>query len=426
MGDFSTNVPGALLQAVMSDSQTRVLQEPQLRAVEGQKASLRIGDRIPFASGSFSPAIGGVGQGFTPYAQTQFQYADVGVNVDLTPKVHGRDEVSMHVEVEISNVSGNVEIAGVTQPIISQRKVVHDIRIREGETNLLGGLMSAEDIKNVAGVPGLMQVPVLKYLFGTDHVEKRRGELLIALVPHIVRAPDFSEVNLRGISAGSDATVKLNYAPRPIPPPPPGGPASSEPGPAQTAPLQQSAPATPPATTTPAATTSAAPATAQSEANTQPAPATPAAQPNAAATPPGGQMRLLFAPPTVSAQMNAPFTLALQVDNGSDLFSASPARIKFDPKVLRLTSVRPGSLMGSDGQRVTFNENTLNDQGEAIITINRVPGAGGVSGSGVLVQLTFQPVAPGKSQVSVGEITVRNSKLEAAAVTLPSATVTVQ
>ena len=213
LGSFSTPVPGALLQAVMSDSQTRVMQQPQLRAVENQKASLKIGDKVPYASGSFTPAIGGTGAGFTPYAQTQFQFADVGVNVDLTPKVHGREDISMDVEIEISNVSGQVTIAGVQQPIISQRKVHHAIRIKEGEVNLLGGLMSTQDIKNLAGIPGLMNIPFFRYFFSSEHVEHQDIELLIALIPHIVRAPEYTEVNLRGVSAGSDAVVKLTYAP---------------------------------------------------------------------------------------------------------------------------------------------------------------------------------------------------------------------
>ena len=150
LGDFSTIVPGGLIKALMSDSQTRVIQQPQVRAVEMQKASLRIGDRIPYASGSFQPGVGG-GVGLNPLVSTQFNFADVGVNVDITPKVHGGKEVSMHIELEISNVSSRVEIGGVSQPIISQKKIVHDIRIREGEVNLLGGLMQTQDTKTLRG-----------------------------------------------------------------------------------------------------------------------------------------------------------------------------------------------------------------------------------------------------------------------------------
>ena len=107
----------------------------------------------------------------------------------------------MHIEFEISNVSSRVDIGGVSQPVISQKKIVHDIRIREGEVNLLGGLVADSGYaRAIAGMPWLAELPVLGRSFGTEHDEKSRGELLIALIPHIVRAPEFSEVNLRGIS----------------------------------------------------------------------------------------------------------------------------------------------------------------------------------------------------------------------------------
>ena len=153
-GDFSVAVPGLLFEAVMSDSTTRVLQQPQVRAVENQKASLRIGDKIPYATGSFGGGLGSsVGVGVSPLVSTQFSFAEVGVNVDMVPKIHGRDEVSMHIELEISNVSGRVDIGGVSQPIISQRKIAQDIRVHEGEVNLLGGLDADAGSETYRGNP---------------------------------------------------------------------------------------------------------------------------------------------------------------------------------------------------------------------------------------------------------------------------------
>ena len=109
------------------------------------KASLKIGDREPTATGSFQPGIGGVG--INPLVNTQFTYIDVGVNVDLTPHVHDNGDVSMHVELDISSVTGHVNLGGIDQPIIGQRKVSHDIRMHEGEVNLLGGLIKQQDTK---------------------------------------------------------------------------------------------------------------------------------------------------------------------------------------------------------------------------------------------------------------------------------------
>jgi len=133
--DFSITLPGALLQAALSDAKTKILQSPEVRSVDNVKASLKIGDRQPTATGSFQPGVGGVG--VNPLVNTQFNYIDVGVNVDLTPRVHDNGEVSMHVELDISSVSGTVNLGGINEPIISQKKVVHDIRMKEGEVNIL-------------------------------------------------------------------------------------------------------------------------------------------------------------------------------------------------------------------------------------------------------------------------------------------------
>ncbi|HUS05288.1 MAG TPA: cohesin domain-containing protein [Bryobacteraceae bacterium] len=391
-GDFSVSVPSGILQAVLSDGRTRVLQQPQVRAVEGYKSTLRIGDKIPYATGSFQP--GGVGQmGISPLVSTQFSFAEVGVNVDILPKVHGRDEVSMHVVLEISNVSSRIDIGGVSQPIISQKKVEHDIRIREGEVNILGGLMQSQDTKTIAGVPGLASIPIIGHFFGTDHTEKNQGELLIALVPHIVRAPEYTDANLRGIAAGSDQVVKLTYAPRKDQSP---KPAVAPPAAGMPLPVNPGAIAPAPA--------AAAPTT----------PATPA-----------GLTTLQFIPGNVQTTLGAPVTVSLQVNNVTDLFSA-PMKLKFDPKILRLTAIRQGSLLTGDGQKVNFNENTLNDTGEATVVLNRLPGSGGVSGSGGLISLTFQAIGKGSSPVSLSEISLQNSQLQPLSAAPPSLDVIVQ
>ncbi|HYI93784.1 MAG TPA: hypothetical protein VEX68_09595, partial [Bryobacteraceae bacterium] len=287
IGDFTTVVPGLLIKALLTDDQTRVIQQPQVRAVEMQKASLKIGDRIPYASGSFQPGVGG-GVGLNPLVSTQFNFADVGVNVDITPKVHGRDEISLHIELEISNVSSRVEIGGVSQPVISQKKIVHDIRIREGEVNLLGGLLQTQDSKSIGGLPWLAELPVLGRFFGSHHEENSRGELMIALVPHVVRSAELTDVNLRAVNAGSDQNVKLNYTPRPL------------------------------LVTTPT-----------------PAPAAPA--PGAPAEPAKPAMpRLIFNPGSATVQLNAPVSVQLVLENVTDLYS-TPVKLTFDPKILKLT-----------------------------------------------------------------------------------------
>jgi len=246
-------------------------------------------------------------------------------------------------------------------------------------------------------VPGLVSIPGLGRLFGTDHSEKTHGELMIALIPHIVRAPDYSEVNLRGIASGPEQAVKLTYTPRAEAPKAP-------------APAPVTAPGVP--VPNPNATPAAGPGAA----------AAPAA---GAPAPPPNPVRLTFSPPVTQVPLSGAVTVSLQIDNAADLVS-SPMHLKFDPKVLRLTSVRQGTLLTGDGQKINFSENTLNDTGEASIVLNRLPGSGGVSGSGALVSLTFQAVAKGTTTVSIPEISLRNSQQQPLNALPPTLTVTVQ
>src|SRR6516225_8275601 len=161
--DFTVTIPPATATALFSDSDTKLIQKPQIRAIEGQKASLKIGQRVPVATGSFQPGIGGVG--INPLVNTQFQYLDVGVNIDITPRVHANGEVTLKMTMEVSEVDGTSNIGGITQPIIGQKKIEHEVRLREGEVSLLGGMMEDQKTKALTGFPGLAQIPILRYLF---------------------------------------------------------------------------------------------------------------------------------------------------------------------------------------------------------------------------------------------------------------------
>jgi general secretion pathway protein D len=416
--DYSLVMPDALLQAVLTDSGTKVLQSPQLRSVDNQKAELKIGDRQPTATGSFQPGIGGVG--INPLVNTQFTFIDVGVNVTLVPRVHENRDVSLHVEIDISKVTGLVDLGGIDQPIIGQRKVIHDIRMREGEINVLGGLTQQQNTRTVNGIPWLSSIPVLGRLFSSESVERSSSELLIALVPHIVRKPELNEQNLRGVAVGNATVVKLNYAPRR----PEGAAAPAPAGGAATPPAAPlPGPAAPPATAPPVV---APPGGAAPPAAPPVTPQPPAATPPAAAAPaPAGAARVTFLPSQVDVQLGGSFSVNLMLDNGTEVFSA-PMQIKFDPKILRLDDVTQGNLLSSDGQQVIFTKNILNDTGDATVNLSRFPGASGVTGSGVLVTLSFQAIARGSSTVAVPGFTVRNAQSQPVVSGTPQLAVTVR
>ena len=209
--DFSISLPGALIQALLSDASTQILQRPQVRATDGGKASLKIGSKIPYVSGSLNSAV--ATPGAIPYATTQFQQVDVGTQIDLQPHVNGPEDISMHIKVEVSDVTQTETIAGVQQPIIGQKVNEADIRMKDGEVSVLGGLYDEETDRSVSGIPGVTNIPVLGYLFGTKTRNKVHDEILIALIPHLVRAPDLSAMGEEGVLAGSERMVHVQRKP---------------------------------------------------------------------------------------------------------------------------------------------------------------------------------------------------------------------
>jgi general secretion pathway protein D len=427
--DFSVTLPSALLQATLADTRTKVLQAPQIRSIDGVKATLKIGERQPTASGSFQPGIGGVG--INPLVNTQFQFIDVGVNVELLPRVHDNGDVSMHIDLDISTVSGHVNLGGIEQPIIGQRKVQHDIRMHEGEVNLLGGLINTQDSKQVTGIPGLSSIPLLRRLFSGETVDRQRGELMIVLIPHIVRAPEVSAQSLRGIAVGNQTAIKLSYAPRetdvvsgpqaaaslqpalPTPAPTPSGQPPAA-GSAVSTPGVVAPAINPPATAPPATapgTPPAPPATAP-PATAPPATAPPATAPPADAPAPAGAARVAFAPAEVETRLGAQVTISLQLVGGTDV-AAAPLTVQFDPKSLRLNDATAGEFFAGSGQQPVFTKNIQNDAGLATFSVSTQPGTPGVSGSGALVNLNFTTLGRGITTVNLRNLVLRNSQGQA-------------
>jgi general secretion pathway protein D len=212
--DFSTSLPSAIVNAVMSDARTKTMNKPQVRASDGMKVELIIGQRIPYATGSFSNGLS-PSSNVSPLVSTQFNYSDVGLKLSITPQVHPAREVTLHIEVEVSAVDQYVNISGISQPVIGQTKNIADIRLREGEVNILSGLSQNSDGTTVAGLPGLTNIPILgQFLFGSSTKNKSTSELMIALIPHIIRTPDYAAGNMKGIYVGTEQAVEVYFAPK--------------------------------------------------------------------------------------------------------------------------------------------------------------------------------------------------------------------
>ena len=397
--NFQVTIPAANLSLVMGASDTKLIQNPQIRALDGQKASLKIGDKVPVATGSFQPGIGGVG--INPLVNTQFQYLDVGVNIDITPRVHANNEVTLKITMDVSAVTGQSNIGGISQPIIGQRKIEHEIRLKDGEANLLGGIMEDQQTKQLSGIPGLAQIPILKYLFGQTTQDHSENEILFAIVPHIIRATEVNEINQRAIDIGTGTSIQLRHGP----PKPAIAPAGSN---GQTAPN---------------GTPSIVPA---DQSSGQP-PVRPAvsSQPSAQGGNPGGNPSFLFDPPTIQAKKGDTFAVNLLISGAQNVYSV-PVQLNYDPNLLQLVNVSNGSFLSQDGQVVTLVHREDESLGQSQITVSRPSGAGGVSGQGTVVTVTFVAKASGQTPLTITRGGARDPGLQAITVNGAQASVTVQ
>lgn len=397
VGSWSTVLPGFQLTALFSNSQTELLQSPRVRTADNHQADLRIGDRIPIATGSFQPGVGGVG--INPLVNTQFTYTDVGVNVSLTPKIHANRDVSMHVEVEISNVRDFVDIGGISQPVIGQRTIQHDIRVQEGEASVIGGLNQSQIFKTRAGVPFLGEIPVIGKLFSDEDVQRSESEILLVLIPHIVRMQGIEQSNLRTIASGTDQKFELRYEQRGN-----GQPALGvEPGDAATVAPEQ-APVPDPAVAPQPEPDPTEPPPSDDTGQSTP---TPEAEPDrpeesdSAEVPATQGPRLSLEPEMAVIPVDQRGTLSLVVGDAVELASM-PLRIQYDREKLRLVGIERGPfLAGDDASDIIFSRSIRHANGLAAVNISRFPGAGGADGEGVLVTLTFEGLAPGTAQLRV-------------------------
>jgi general secretion pathway protein D len=214
---FLYNVPGLYYKLLKSDANTRTLANPQLRTSEGIPAQARFGERVPVPVTVFAPiATGGISQ----QPITSFNYENIGVNIDITPRIHHNDDVSLAMRVELSNISGT-GYQGL--PTFGNRQVSTTIRLRDGETNMLAGLIRDEERDELQGVPGLSDLPVIGRLFAANKIESKQTDIILVLTPHIVRVLDLTEADLRPFRIGRAAAAPALGLEAPVPalPPPP-------------------------------------------------------------------------------------------------------------------------------------------------------------------------------------------------------------
>ena len=450
MADFYLTVPTALIKFLETDSRTKIIAKPQLRGAEGTKLTLNLGDQIPVLSTVFGAQVPG---GLASVPQSSFNYKDVGVNLEMTPRVTYEGEIVLDgFTVESSALGASIAVAGQSVPTFASRKVTTKLRLREGESTLLAGLLKDEQRKALSGFPGITNVPILRSLFGSTSDEINQSDIVMLLTPHIVRTHELTVEDLSSIYIGTQQNVGLGgppplIAPQPEAPPTPapgtppagtqppagttvpgvprGGTANPEGGvpptnfpvPPGGSPVPSLVTPLPPATTAPppgaqpaggAAPTTPPPATPPGAAPAAPPPrdinATPPAAPGAATPPAASTAQVIITPQGTEFRVaGGPYQVPVSINNVSRL-SVMTLTVTYNPNVLRVRTALDGSFMRQGGVATSFTPRIDAATGRVDIAITRTGDSAGASGGGVLASLMIDAVGPGNSLIQVSGV----------------------
>jgi general secretion pathway protein D len=428
--DFYLAVPAAIVQFLESDTHTKLVAKPQLRGADGAKISVNLGSQVPIVSTSYTPIASG-GASVNPL--NSFTLKDVGINIELTPRVSIDGDISLDLMVESNTKGADQNIAGTNYPSFGERKVTTHLRLRDGESDLLAGLLREDETNALTGFPGAIHVPFLKQLFSNTNYATQQTDIVMLLTPHIIRTSEIDESDLKNIYIGSQQSLGLNgpppligvpapdVAPAPVaaPPAPQPGITQSNTVPGVTvAPPSGSSPipgtvvipnpppqgfnAPPSPTLLPAPAAALPPTTLDAPPSVTPLPPTAAAASATALnapTPVVGTAQVIVTPPSPPFRVNGgPYNVPISVVNASRLSTIS-ITLTFDPAVLRVRSVQEGSFMQLGGVKAAFTDQVA--PGRVDITITRAADATGASGTGVLGSVLIDAVGNGTTTLTL-------------------------
>jgi len=353
--NYQITLPTALLQFLEADEDTKILSQPRLRGIEGEEISYLVGDKIPIPRTSFTPfAAGGVAQ----QPITSFEYEDVGIDIKITPQIHFEKEVTLELEINVKSVGGT----GVADiPIISTREVKNVIRLRDGETNLLAGLLKDEERLSVKGIIGLKDIPLLGGLFSSNEKTVQQTDVIMTITPYIIRTKPVGEedheplwVDLSGIF--SSATE-------------PGGMRGQEEMRDLSLRRMQ-----------------------EEEARAA-----------------SGEERnsLMLNPANFEITKEREFRISVILRSAEEISSMS-VNLSFDPSVVKLKQIERGSVTAQAGREAPFLENIDNSSGTCTIGFSSTDVSRGFRGSGRLANLVFDAIADGESTISFSGVSANS------------------
>ena len=397
LADFVVRIPSTLLaRFLQTDATVKILAAPRLRAAEGKKTTLRIGTEVPVPVTTFQTTASIPGQAFTP--ATSFQYRNVGVNLELTPKVHASGEITLEMAAEFSLLGPVTTLGGQDLPTFLTRNVNGTLRFRDGETSLVGGLLQGRENATFSGIVGFQSIPLLNRLGGTRK-EKDDTEILISITPHLVRAPKVTEEDLAALNIGTRELVRVQgarpplFGPEETPSPAPGvsPPAGARPGPRPT-------PPPPPASGTqiPPGPQLPVPSPAASPSPEEGPPPSPQAQ--------GGPLvSAVFSPPESNLKVNTNGTTSVVLMGAKDVARVDLV-LTYDPALAEAVDIVSGSLLTVDGASVAVEKNM--EPGRVRASLTRPTG---VTGSGAVATFTYRGVGVGRSALALESLALRTA-----------------
>lgn len=412
--DFYLAVPAAVVRFLETDEDTKVVAKPQLRGAEGVALKLNLGEDIPVPTTQFTPIAGG-GANVNPL--TSFNYRTIGVKIEMTPRVTFESEIMLDLYVENSTLGPSFDLGGgVLVPSFPTRNVTTRLRLREGESTLLAGLLQEEERRSLTGFPGLLRLPVIRQLFSANDDRIRQSDIVMLLTPRIVRTHELSAQDLAPMFIGTQTNLGLSGPPPLIALPdaePPAGPAvappAGVPAPGAVPPGQP-----PGATLTPGLTPGPTAAPGGAPTPAPPPPGVAVVPPGSTQTPgttavpaaavagtgaAGGQ--IIVSPPSPEFRVGGgPYTVPISITGASQVSSLS-LTVTYNPAVLRLRATTEGSFMRTGGVAATFTQQPDAAAGRIDIAIVRTGDVTGVAGTGLLAALLFDAIGAGPANLLV-------------------------
>ncbi|HJW14048.1 MAG TPA: secretin N-terminal domain-containing protein, partial [Thermoanaerobaculia bacterium] len=396
---FGITIPSLTYSFLKNNTDAELLAKPQLRISEGQKAQLIIGDKVPIPTTTFNTGTT-VGGNIVPV--TAFQYLDVGIKIDVEPRVHHNREITMKLTVEVSNLNGSVPIpGGGTQPIIGTRTISSNIRLKDGETNFLAGLLRNDKSRITDTIPFLGDIPILGRIFSKKSTTNNTTDLVLTLTPHIIRIPDITDEDLTPVYVGTDANISFQGTPRiesPVGAGPfdfgrrqPPAPARTTPGPSTTpAPINLAPGGMPSDLFRPTPAPQPTPVPGRPPSAARPGEAAPVDEP-AVADQPGasdssGSVVFDFDPASLSLATGQRRSVLVRAAGNLTLANTTLA-ISFDPKIVAAVTARP--ILPGGGLADAHIES-----GRVVIEIQSPLS---LSGTQAVAEIVFQGMAAGNS-----------------------------